>query len=219
MLRYIYGQDLEKFPYLKDTMFKDRRTQFSERLKWDVAITKNGHEVDQYDGMNPLYVIWEDETGRHAGSMRFLPTTGPTMVRDYFSHLNGNEDIQSPFIWECTRFCLGSKASANVAAGLMLAGGELMRAFSLTHLMGVFDERMIRIYRAIGSEPEVLGHSGEGKDRISLGLWSFSDQARRKVLSRARITSAQSEAWFEQSFGHPVLEKSAQSWPHELLPV
>ena len=115
--------------------------------------------------------------------------------------MNGDEDICTPLIWECTRFCLAPDAASRVAAALMLGGAELMRAFSLTHLLGIFDERMVRIYRLIGSSPEVLGGIGSGRDRISLGLWSFSDQARDRVLRRAGITSDQSEAWFEQAFG------------------
>jgi N-acyl-L-homoserine lactone synthetase len=37
-----------------------------------------GQERDRYDDLNPLYVIWQEHDGRHAGSMRFLPTTGRT---------------------------------------------------------------------------------------------------------------------------------------------
>ena len=203
MLRYIYGEDLHNFAKLQDSMHRDRAVQFRNRLKWDVTVDDNGWERDEYDDLNPLYVIWEDAFGNHGGSMRFLPTSGRTMVNDHFSHLSDSQ-IQSPFIWECTRFCLAPTARSRVAGALMLAGGELMRAFALTHLLGVFDARMVRIYSMIGASPEVLGSTGEGRDRISVGLWSFSMADRRQVLRRAGVSSRLSEAWFERSFGHPI---------------
>ena len=201
MLRYIYGNDLDKFPTLAETMFQDRADQFKTRLEWDVSVDEAGHERDTYDSLNPLYVIWEGEDGCHGGSMRLLPTTGPTMVNDHFSHLSGGGHIVSPLIWECTRFCLSRNASSQVAAALMLAGGEVMHNFAIKHYVGVFDARMVRIYRAIGSSPEIVGSEGEGRDQISVGLWEFTDKARAKVAKRARINAETSEAWFQASFG------------------
>jgi len=203
MLRYVYGDDLGKFPKLQDTMHRDRAAQFRDRLKWEVTVDARGWEQDEYDSMNPLYVIWEEPGGAHGGSMRFLPTSGRTMVNDHFSHL-ADTQISSPLIWECTRFCLARKASPKVAGALMLAGGELMRAFALTHLLGVFDARMIRIYNMIGAAPEVLGSTGKGRDQISVGLWEYREEDRVKVLDRSGLSSEISEAWFARSFGYPI---------------
>lgn len=201
MLRYIYADQLDQFPRLADTMFRDRACQFRDRLNWEVSVDENGHERDEYDDLNPLYVIWERPDGTHGGSMRFLPTTGRTMVNDHFLELTDGVAIQSPVIWECTRFCLAKGAEPRVAAALMLAGGELMRHFGVEHFVGVFDARMIRIYRLIGSSPEVLGTSGTGRDAISVGLWEFTNDARARVLRRAGLTSQISELWFERAFG------------------
>ncbi|MDX8347025.1 acyl-homoserine-lactone synthase [Cognatiyoonia sp. IB215446] len=204
MLRYIYGNDLTNYPVLQDSMHRDRAAQFADRLKWAVHVDENGWERDEYDALNPLYVIWENPDGTHGGSMRFLPTTEQTMVNDHFSALLNGVDICSPFIWECTRFVLGQGANSRVAAAMMLAGGELMRAFSLTHLLGVFDPRMVRIYSMIGASPEVLGSSGEGRDKISVGLWPYRPEDRIRVLKRAGLSSEISEHWFSRSFGHPI---------------
>jgi len=141
MLRYLHSNQLDAYPVLRDSMFRDRATQFHDRLGWDVTVDARGQERDAYDDLDPLYVIWEGEGGRHGGSMRFLPTTGRTMVNEHFLHLTDGVAIQSPFIWECTRFCLAPTAESRVAAALMLAGGELMRAFHLSHFVGVFDAR------------------------------------------------------------------------------
>lgn len=206
MLRYIYANDLHHFPKLRRTMFQDRADQFKTRLGWDVDIDANGYETDDYDHYNPLYVIWEMPDGSHGGSMRFLPTTGRVMVNDVFSHLIGDTTISSPLIWECTRFCLSRKAGSNVAAALMLAGGEIMSGFGIRHFVGVFDARMERIYRLIGSSPEVLGSTGEGRERISVGLWAFSQEARLQIAQRAGISPDLSRLWFDRAFG-PVEER------------
>ena len=204
MLRYIYGTELSKYPALADSMFRDRADQFHHRLGWDVAVDAKGWERDQYDDLNPLYVIWERQGGLHGGSMRFLPTTGPTMVNDHFLHLTDGVAIRSPFIWECTRFCLSPQADGRIAAALMLAGGELMRAFSISHFVGVFDHRMKRIYRMIGSSPDVLGEAGTGRDAIAVGLWGFDPASRSRVLHRAGLSSDLSEHWFHRSFGRGI---------------
>ena len=73
--------------------------------------------------------------------MRFLPTTGRTMVEDHFLHLTDGVAIKSPFIWECTRFCLAPDAGPNVSAALMLGGMELGLGAHLSHALGVFDAR------------------------------------------------------------------------------
>lgn len=208
MLRYIYGSDLKYFPALADAMFRDRADQFVTRLGWDVVVDDNGHERDAYDALNPLYVIWENPDGGHGGSMRFLPTTGPVMVNDHFGHLTTGP-IKSPLIWECTRFCLARGAGSHVAAALMLGGGEIMRNFGVEHFAGVFDARMIRIYRMIGASPEVLGSEGHGRDAVSVGLWGYSDAVQALVADKAGLTPAQSMAWFRASFGD---ERQAEEW-------
>lgn len=201
MLRYIYGTDLHTFPALRDAMFRDRADQFKTRLGWEVSVDATGAERDRYDDLNPLYVIWEEPDGSHGGSMRFLPTTGPVMVNDHFGHLTGGVPIASPRIWECTRFCLSRGAGSHVAAALMLGGGEIMQNFDVDHFVGVFDARMVRIYRMIGSSPEVLGSEGTGRSQISVGLWQFDPDAKAAVAQRAGVSPQLSRQWFDRSFG------------------
>lgn len=201
MIRYLYSDQLDACPKLRDTMFRDRADQFKRRLDWDVDVDENGFERDQYDALNPLYVIWENADGTHGGSMRFLPTTGRCMVNEHFTDILGGGTITSPLIWECTRFCLNRTAESRVAAALMLAGGEIMQGFSVAHFAGVFDARMVRIYRLIGSTPDILGSTGEGRDRISVGLWEFTKDAQAKVAAKAGVSLAASRRWFEKAFG------------------
>lgn len=205
MLRYIYGDSLHFFPRLAETMFRDRADQFKRRLGWDVRVNSAGEERDEYDDMNPLYVIWEREDGTHGGSMRFLPTTGNTMVNDHFPHLLDGVRIESPLIWECTRFCLAPRADRRVTAALTLGAGEVMDTFKLEHFVGVFDPRMERIYRLMGLCPDVIGRSGDGRDEIGVGLWEMDKEAFAPTLAKVGIDRDTSKAWLNAAFQSPPI--------------
>ncbi|MGB0658701.1 MAG: acyl-homoserine-lactone synthase [Mangrovicoccus sp.] len=199
MLHYLYADQLHTKPRLRDGMFRDRADQFKARLGWEVSVNDTGEERDQYDPLNPLYVIWETADGDHGGSMRFLPTLGPTMVNDIFSDLMRGRPLQNPKIWECTRFCLARGAAPQVSAALMLGGAEVGMGFNLDFSLGVFDARMIRIYRRLGWSPMILGTQGEGREAISAGLWHYSEEILKEMCHKSNIPRAVSRLWFHSS--------------------
>jgi N-acyl-L-homoserine lactone synthetase len=200
MIRFIYAEDLRKFPVLAETMFKDRADQFKRRLNWDVTVNEYGWERDQYDDLDPLYVVHENADGTHGGSMRTLPTVGRCMTNENFSHLTDGVRIESPTIWECTRYCLAPGAGPGVAASLLLAGCEMGLRFGLTQALGVFDARMPRIYGRIGWSPEVIGTEVRGRDSISVGLWEITEEARAEICRRSDIAPETAAGWFDVSF-------------------
>ncbi len=201
MLRYLYADQLDGFPKLRDSMFADRAAQFRDRLNWPVEVDTQGHERDAYDAMNPLYVIWQDRQGRHGGSMRFLPTVGQTMVNDHFTHLTGGVTIRHPLIWECTRFCVAQSAAPRVSAALMLGGLEIGLGNHLTDAVGVFDALMTRVYRRLGWAPTILGSAGAGRAAVSIGLWAFRAELRPGLLRRAGLSADLSRLWYDRAFG------------------
>ncbi len=201
MLRYIRADDLSRYPRLATSMFRDRADQFHGRLGWEVCIDTQGFERDDYDALDPLYVIWERPDGTHGGSIRFLPTTGRTMVNEHFLELTGGRRIESPQIWECTRFCLAPGAGTRVSAALMLGGMEVGRGHGLSHAVGVFDARMVRIYRRLGWGPIILGSDGQGRDAISVGLWDFGENLRPRLLAGAGVSGEVSQYWFDRARG------------------
>lgn len=200
MIRFIYADELNRHPALEDSMFRDRASQFRDRHNWDVTVDSRGWERDQYDELNPLYLIWEDSDGRHAGSMRALPTTGRTMVNEHFLEATGGVRIASPLIWECTRFCLAPGAAPAVAGGLLLGCIEAALRFGVEQAVGVFDARMPRIYGRIGHSPDVIGTCGEGRDAISVGIWTVSEEVRQIVSLRSGVPIPAMQKWFEASF-------------------
>ena len=168
-------------------MFRDRAFQFKTRLKWKVDVDENGFERDEYDALNPLYVILENNLGRHEGSLRLLPTTGRCMINEKFCFLLGGSSLSSPLIWESTRFCLAPKAFKYSASKLMLAAGEVMLGFGVEQSVAVFDHTMRRIYQRIGATPEILAEQGAGKTYIGLGLWTFSPLQRQALYAARRF--------------------------------
>ncbi|MEM9796712.1 MAG: acyl-homoserine-lactone synthase [Pseudomonadota bacterium] len=205
MIRYTYALDLDRIPDLAADMFRDRTTQFRDRMGWDVTVDDLGWETDEYDAMDPLYVIAEDAQGCHAGSMRFLPTTGPTMLGDVFGHLMGGAPLRSPVIWECTRFCLSPEAGPGVARKLLIAACRLGLDMGLSHSVAVFDDQMARVYRRLGWAPEIIGSA----DGISAGIWAFTPEIHDDLCRRAGIEASETRRWFEAAFGDLALSPAA----------
>lgn len=199
MLRYISADGLKRYPKLRRTMFQDRARQFADRLGWDVGVDANGEERDQYDALDPLYVVWELPDGAHGGSLRFLPTTGRTMVGEHFPDLVQGVSFASPYIWECTRFCLGARAGPRLAPALMLGGLEAGLAHGLTHAVGVFDRPMMRVYARLGWPPAPLGQRGTGARAIAAGLWDFQACHRAGLLRKTGISAELSARWLARS--------------------
>ena len=204
MLHYIYASEIDNFPKLRDGMFRDRAAQFGHRLGWEeVDVDEAGLERDDYDAMNPLYIIWELPDGSHGGSMRMMPTVGQTMINDHFTSLTDDVRIESPLIWECTRFCISPKADRRATAALVVAAGELMDAFALEHFVGVFFDKMERVFALSHINADILGVSEEvdaAGDRIAVGTWEITADCMRRNLDRIGVTRDVSREWFRQSF-------------------
>ncbi|SET39597.1 acyl-homoserine-lactone synthase [Oceanicella actignis] len=190
MIRFVYGSDLPAFPRLADSMFRDRAAQFRDRRAWDLRIDENGWETDEYDRINPLYCIYELPDGTHGGSGRLAPTTAGCMINDHFSDILGGT-IESPLIWESTRFVVsprisgGMQAARRISTALMLAGIEVGLRYGLTHYIGCYDPPMRRIWRNAGWPAEDIGARGTGRDQIIVGVWEISEQVRQNILDRA----------------------------------
>lgn len=77
MIRYVYGSQRDQYRCLANTTFRDRASQFRDRLKWDVHVDAQGYERDEYDAQDPLYVIWQNPEGRHGGACGSCQRMGP----------------------------------------------------------------------------------------------------------------------------------------------
>jgi acyl homoserine lactone synthase len=69
----------------------------------------------------------------------------------------------------------------------MLSAGEVMLGCGVEQCLGVFDQRMIRIYRLLGSSPNLIAQKGQGKEFIGIGLWTLDAVQREQICQIAGL--------------------------------
>lgn len=185
-------QDYLKHSDLLSKMFRLRARVFHEKLKWNV-IVRDGMERDKYDDEGPAYLISTDRTGKRVvGSLRLLPTTGPTLLADEFAEsIPNGAQLVAPSIWECTRFCVdedlgfGDREYSLLAAGELLKGlGEVALRAGIETILGNFDPLMLRVYRRIGCEVEILGSTLVQERPVYLGAFHVSKAHLGRIAAR-----------------------------------
>lgn len=93
-------------------MFAFRHKVFYRQLGWDVQ-TRYQLEFDEFDDMDPVYMVAADEGGEIEGCWRLLPTTGPYMLRDTFPQLlKGEPAPGDSHVWELSRFAVAAHEDA-----------------------------------------------------------------------------------------------------------
>jgi N-acyl-L-homoserine lactone synthetase len=170
---------------LVDQMFQLRARTFGERLGWDVKVV-DGRERDKYDDLFPVYIL-DVEGGRVVGSLRLLPTTGPTLLDEVFADTGGG--FVAPEIWECTRFCVGGAGRRQelISSGRLIAAlGEVAIKAGIETVLGNFTDAMLRLYRRIGCAVDVVGVSHRFGDPVYLGLFPVSADILGTVKGRMR---------------------------------
>ena len=106
MILIVDGLNRHRYSNLIDEMFALRARVFKDRLGWDVVV-EDGKEIDEFDSLDPAYVLGLDDDGHVVACVRALQTTGPHMLSDVFSDiLDGEPPLRSPTLWESTRFCV-----------------------------------------------------------------------------------------------------------------
>lgn len=170
-------------PDLLAQMFRLRARVFGERMRWDVNVV-DGMERDRYDDLDPVYILHTDDSAtRVLGSLRILPTTGPTLISDCFADtLPDAALLSAPSIWECTRFCIDADALHSddrdemlAASAALLEGlGSVALRTGITTVLGNFAPSMLRVYRRVGCSVEVLGCTRRYGRQVYLGSFPVS---------------------------------------------
>ena len=197
MIRLIEGSRSTHFSPEIECMFRNRAEVFFERLNWDVVV-QNGYERDRFDEEYPLYLISLDpDSGKYRGSLRLLPTIGPNMLSDVFqSLLAEGETVESTTIWEASRVCtIASEAPELHKSGVsptfaeLLAGiGELAILSGWTQIVAVFDQRVFRVLKAAGCNPQIIGKPTQiGKTLSFAGLFDVGESQLQAMRDAVRI--------------------------------
>ena len=96
MIVVIEASNAHNYASLLDAMFRLRARVFRDRLRWDVEV-RDGRERDRYDDKGPVYIIYTDDEAREVkGCLRLLPTTGPTLLKEFFLGLISMLRISAP---------------------------------------------------------------------------------------------------------------------------
>ena len=195
MIVVIEASNAHNYANLLDAMFRLRARVFRDRLRWDVEV-RDGRERDRYDDKGPVYIIYTDDEAREVkGCLRLLPTTGPTLLKEFFwDTVPDAAHLSAPTIWECTRFCVddkildrGQQDELVFTSGVLIAalGGVAIRA-GIEFVVGNFDATMLRLYRRVGCEVEILGSTSRYDRPVYLGLFPISEAILHRITRRLK---------------------------------
>lgn len=187
-----YGEFLDDLA----EMHRLRYRVFKERLNWDVQVSGD-MEVDEFDVLRPVHLLYRSADGRVLGCVRFLPSTGPTMLRDIFPILlDGQRAPRSDRIWESSRFALDAPPDAQKAiGGLAAATYELFAgmvefglSIRLTEIVTVTDTRMERVLRRAGWPLRSIGKPRQlGNTSAVAGYLEVSTDALKRIRKTGGI--------------------------------
>jgi len=203
MLKVIQSHQYDKNSALMDKMFRIRAKVFKERLDWEVEVN-DGYERDYFDDLNPLYLLSVDDEGELLGCLRLLPTTGPNMLRDVFNILIPDGKIESPLIWESSRFCLNPDIRHNsrdietafvnrVTIELLSGIAEVGLAAGLDFVVTVYDARIARLLKRVNCPADVVGGPIKiGKVMTYASLFEVSEQMWQRLAQQIGLQKTES---------------------------
>ncbi len=182
-----------------DEMFQLRARVFGDRLGWDVRI-EDGREIDEFDALDPAYVIGLDDAFNVVACVRALQTTGPHMLADVFADiLQGEAPLRSATLWESTRFCVDTERLAMVGRGpgsvsratceLMVGSLEYARSNGITDIITVIDPVMNRVLKRSDNAPyDYVGATVQmGETKAMAALLDCTEERIARVRAFAGI--------------------------------
>ncbi len=198
MILIVDALNKDKFHSVLDDMFRLRARVFAGRLGWDVTIT-DGREEDQFDALDPGYVIGLDEEGNVVACARALQTTGPHMLSDVFhSILDGEPPLRSATLWESTRFCVDTErlgrgrmrgSVSHATSELMLGAVEYAMRSGISDVITVIDPVMDRVLKRSGNAPyDYVGKTvSMGKVAALAALLDCTEERAASIRAHAGI--------------------------------
>lgn len=221
MFFLVQATDYHRHRDLLDRMHRLRKRVFRDELEWDVPVVGE-FERDAYDDLKPAYLLWTDEQKSTLyGSLRLLPTTGPTLLNDVFRSTYPNDiDMCHPTIWEGTRMCIDADEIASdmpeidpqeAMCMMLLALGECALDNGIQTLVSNYEPHMKRIYNRAGAPLSQIGKAdGYGRRPVCCGLFEVSRRTIETMREKtglsalyardgARRPTAPAGAWMAKS--------------------
>lgn len=174
MIKLLQAGQFGAGPYLMK-MHRLRTKVFKEMMQWNVSITDDHFEVDQFDTSQTVYLLVLNSQDDVVGACRLLPSTGPTMIRDVWpEYLQSIHFPRQPDIWELSRFAvLGADQSckegltdvSTITAQMFCGLAELSVICGIQQIFAMHDHRIERLVGRINCRPvktsifiEIDGH-------------------------------------------------------------
>lgn len=216
----VQAPQYHKYRAVLDQMFRLRKQVFCDQLHWDVK-TEGEYEWDRYDALNPVYMIWCSPDARTLyGSMRLMPTTGPTLLYDVFREtFPHGATLSAPGIWEATRTCIETdnirrdhpRMDAARGFGLLcLATAECAVAHNIQTLISNYEPHMKRIYARAGATIQELGRAdGFGRHPVCCGAFRMDNQTIAEMRSALKVDLPLYQSWPSAGRARPHTDLAA----------
>lgn len=164
MIRLITGTADPRHQDLLEEHYRLRHDIFVVERGWAALARPDGREIDAYDTPQAVYVLAIDK-GHAVGGYRFLPTSGPHLLQDRYSHLVEEAVPRGLEVHEWSRFFIrkdhrGGRLFRQLI-GSVPGACELLGIASLTSVIEPdwlprFDAASFR-YRLLGPFIETAG--------------------------------------------------------------
>ncbi|MCL4678902.1 MAG: GNAT family N-acetyltransferase [Alphaproteobacteria bacterium] len=179
-------------------MHRLRKVIFRDRMQWNVDISKEGLEIDNYDLPETVYILARDQQNRVVGVWRILPSTLPSMVREIWPEFI--EDFPLPVhedVWEASRFGVYSYAQDNrtyveqtrlTTAHLISALAELCVLCGIQEIFTLYNPQVGRAVRPLGFIPEAISaeHPVDGKPTI-VGRFRMNEEMLARISAQTGV--------------------------------
>ena len=199
--------------------FEARHHQYVIKRQWSLP-HKDGLEIDVYDDDRAIYLLNLDEDESILSSIRMLPTTGPHLLTEVFSHLCQKPIPAGVSVFEMTRYFVSphvqkSKRLLESSGEVLIAMVEWAVLTGVTNIISVIDEYFLPQMLEAGWRPTLLGHPlpyGGGPDYPGGGIAiAVNIPVSEDCLSITRATHEARRSVWPTAFQR-VTTKSAGSW-------
>lgn len=182
---YFSPQDITHMYQLRSKVFKDR-------LGWDVE-AENGLEIDEFDQLNPIYLLSKNDHNDVEGCLRLIPTSQPYMLERVFPELLRGEGIpKDQNVWEMSRCAVDLNSNHptvqgnmnEVTVGIIRNAYEFAVLHDINQYVAVVSVAFERLLKQLGMP---MYRFGDGKAVrlgrvLSTAVWiSVNDQYKRAV--------------------------------------
>lgn len=154
--RALYQREIAEFHRLRKAVFVDE-------LGWQIPVTDDGLEIDQYDDERAVYGFSFDHNNDLTMACRYRPADDRSLLMDVFPHAiaPGTPDPTGAGVWEITRgICLetgGARHNRRRRACQMITPLELTRAAGGTKCIAFTEVRLLPGLIGLGWRVKLLG--------------------------------------------------------------